>query len=157
MIIYTARFSKKKAIAIVLTIAIIVAGVILAMPNRDITAEETAHKVSGIKSAEDITKYIESLGYTVEGQLRQCTEVVIPNDFDLVYEEYNDIQKESGFDLSKHKGKKVTLYTYVITNYPDCNEEVLCDLLVHKSNIIGGNIYTLSLDGFMHGLKALEG
>ena len=71
-------------------------------------------------------------------------------------EEYNRIQQSCGFDLTSYRGKKVTLYTYTVTNYPG-QADVRCDLLVHRNKVIGGNLYTTAIDGFMHGLKPAEG
>lgn len=150
MIIYTAKFSKKKAVAILCAIAVIIAAIILASPNK----EEQPAFAPGIKAEteEDVKVYIESLGYETSGDCA-CKEVVIPREFDEVYESYNEVQKECGFDLSGYKGRRATLYTYSLKGYPGCDEEVMCDVLVCKGQVIGGNVYTLRLDGFMHGLK----
>ncbi len=150
MIIYTAKFSKKKAVAILCAIAVIIAAIILASPG----SEERAAFSGGIRAenAEEVKTYIESLGYETTGEATN-KEVVIPREFDEVYENYNEIQKECGFDLSGYKGSRATLYTYSLSGYPGCDEEVLCDVLVCKGRVVGGNVYTLRLDGFMHGLK----
>ena len=156
MMIYTVKFSKKKAIAILLAMAIIVAAVILAAGQKESgTAQPTASIVK-IKSEADCLSYIASLGYTAEAVPVEQKEVTIPVQFDEVYEEYNRLQQSCGFDLTSYRGKKVTLYTYAVTNYPG-QPDVRCDLLVHRSKIIGGNVYTTAIDGFMHGLKPAEG
>lgn len=41
-------------------------------------------------------------------------EVIIPQDFNSVYEKYNEIQKKSVFDLSNYAGKPAKRYTYSI-------------------------------------------
>ena len=84
-------------------------------------------------------------------------EVVIPQVFDDVYENYNAMQLRCGFDLSEYKGRQVELYTYSLSEYPGFDGEVMCDLLVLGGKVIGGNIYTAALDGFMHGLRAYQG
>ncbi|MEA4920373.1 MAG: DUF4830 domain-containing protein [Clostridiaceae bacterium] len=155
MIIYTAKFSKKKAVAILIAMAIIIAAIILMTPERG-EGQTAFSSVAGIKDTEDMVAYIESLGYKAESEPQQEKEVTIPESFDLVYEQYNELQKKCGFDLSQYQGKKVTLYTYGLTEYPGA-ENVLCDLLVYRDRIIGGNIYTVALDGFMCGLTPQEG
>lgn len=150
MIIYTAKFSKKKAVAILCAIAIVIAAIILATPEKE--GQEAFARGIRAENGEDVKLYINSLGYEAEGE-ESCKDVVIPREFDEVYENYNNMQKECGFDLSGYKGRKATLYTYHLSGYPNCDEDVLCDVLVCKGQVIGGNIYTLRLDGFMHGLK----
>ncbi len=150
MNIYTFKLSKKKALSIVALIVIILAAIILAVPSGDAHDRpvETANPVT-VKNDGDKEAFLNSLGYTVEHS--QQLEVTIPEVFDEVYEMYNEIQKQAGFDLSEYKGKQATLCTYRVTNYPD-DREVMIDLLVYNEEIIGGAVYTSSIDGFMHGL-----
>ena len=154
MMIYTVKFSKKKAVAILISIAIVIAAIILAMPTEE-PAQTTAAAVK-VRTGDDCIAYLESLGYTAESVPIEEKEVTIPETCDAVYEEYNALQLACGFDLREYKGKAATLYTYAITNYPN-EPDVRCDLLVRKDRVIGGNVYTTALDGFMHGLKPAEG
>ena len=55
----------------------------------------------------------------------------------------------------KDAGKKVELTTLHVTNWPD-GEEVLADVLVYKKKVIGGAVYTASVDGFMQGLIPMD-
>ena len=148
MFIFTTRFSKRKALAILLIAAIVIAAVILLFPTKG-----GGDVVKGIKTEEDRVAYIAGLGYTITDDPSVSKEVTIPESFDEVYENYNALQKECGFDLSGYQGRRVMLYTYCITGY-DGYDKVMLDLLVYKDKIIGGSIYTQSVDGFMHGLKA---
>lgn len=156
MMIYTVKFSKKKAIAILLSLAIIIATIILAVPKAEAEPVQTTAAAIKVRSEADCLNYIASLGYTAEGSPVEQKEVTIPRTFDAVYEEYNRIQQSCGFDLTAYRGRKVTLYTYAVTNYPN-QPDVRCDLLVHRGKVIGGNLYTTAIDGFMHGLKPAEG
>ena len=149
MNIYTFKFSKKLAVGIILALAVIIALIILLVPGRKTVS---ASSIKEINDKEDIVAYITSLGYSVNGDIWESREVVIPRVFDKVYTKYNDMQKDCGFDLSKYKGKTVALHTFGIKDY-DGNEGVLCDLLVYKKKIIGGAVYTADINGFMHGLK----
>ena len=78
-------------------------------------------------------------------------EINIPSQFNKVYEKYNDIQKENGLDLEKYKGKSCTKYTYKVLNYKNEKIEVRANLLVLDGKVIGGDICSVDLDGFMHG------
>ena len=83
-------------------------------------------------------------------------EVLIPDEFDEVFERYNKIQKEAGMDLSPYHGKRVKCWTYRVLNIPD-QGEVMANLYVYKNKIIGGDISSARLDGFMHGLVPYRG
>ena len=80
-------------------------------------------------------------------------EVLIPGKFDQIYESYNDIQKGQGFDISRYRGETVTKYTYLVKNYPGEPEGVAANLLVHQGRIIGADLCSLELGGFLKGVE----
>ncbi len=151
MNIYTFKLSKKLIITVALSILLLIALIILIIPKGDRRATSAA-AIKGMSNKEDLTDYLESLGYEISETVWKSRQVVVPRDFDKVYTEYNEMQKKCGFDLTDYKGKEITLHTFAITNYKDVSD-VLCDLMVYKDSIIGGAIYTADVSGFMHGLK----
>lgn len=100
--------------------------------------------------------YLKSFGWEVSDEPVEIVEVVIPEKFGEVYSRYNKLQREQGFDLEKYKGKLVKRYTYAVNNYPNEPEYVRANMLVINGQIIGGDICSLKLDGFMHGFKKQE-
>ena len=84
------------------------------------------------------------------GEEESIKDTIIPNEFDNVYTSYNNIQLTLGFDLSNYKGKTVKLYTIKINNYPENSEYVYASVLVYEGTIIGGDIHSTELSGFMH-------
>ena len=94
----------------------------------------------------DIPAFLSSLDYEFSGNYTKKT-FTVPNEFDMVYNNYNEIQKEAGYDLSLYKGKECVMYTYEIYNHPfgKCN----ANIIVYKGEIIGGDISSVNLDGFM--------
>ncbi len=88
----------------------------------------------------------------MDPQPLRSQQVVIPSQFDQTYEQYNELQKECGFDLEPYQGKTLSLYTYRATNYPG-QQDVMIDLLIDKDRAAGGAVYSAALDGFMHGLR----
>lgn len=108
----------------------------------------------------DRTNYAKSLGYTVSPDSESVRNIVIPAVFGNVYENYNTLQKECGFDLSLYKGEDAVQYTYTISNYTDDSgntlDNIIINLIVCDGKIIGGDICSAELDGFMTGLKAKE-
>ena len=85
------------------------------------------------------------MGYTdVEKEPFEVVDVKIPENFGKVYERYNELQKEGGYDLSLYKGKKCKRYTY---NIPSLNARA--NILVYNGNIIGGDISGITIDSIM--------
>ncbi|MBR5528614.1 MAG: DUF4830 domain-containing protein [Clostridia bacterium] len=107
----------------------------------------------GIKQAEDRLSFIHSFGIEVNAEPIERFATKIPSDFDSVYEEYNNIQKAQGLDLSKYKGKKVTRYTYEVTNYPKDSggvpAQVYLNLIIYKDRVIGGDMSSPDGGGFV--------
>ena len=113
-------------------------------------AEAKVEKVAA-KTNEQRISVLETFGWEVEGEEDEIVEVKIPQEFDDVFEKYNEIQKQQGCDLSKYAGKRCKRYTYVIENYPGQAEGVRANILVYKNKVIGGDVCSVELDGFMHG------
>ena len=95
--------------------------------------------------------FLSDLGLEVDESTLSQTDIMIPSDFSDVYQNYNLLQIEAGYDLSEYKGKKVTKYTYQVTNYND--EHVNVNMLCYSGKVIGGDISSTALDGFMLPLK----
>ncbi len=159
MIIFTAKITGKKILGGVLALALVVcAGVAIShdMSRGDtvLTLDEQvieAEKVK-LKTNEDRVSLLEGYGWTVDRDPIESMEVRIPEAFDGVYDEYNNIQKKQGMDLMEYKGKRVTRYTYRITNHPSEEENVVANIIVYKNKLIGGDVSSCELGGFMHGL-----
>lgn len=152
MNIYTFKLTKKHIVGAILAVAALVALLILFLPGRE--AQETGMTVT-IKEPSDCAQYLHQLGYETDYTTAETKTVQIPKTFDAVYETYNRMQKECGFDLQKYAGKRVELNTFHVNNWPS-DEEVLADVLVYKRKVIGGAIYTASVDGFMQGLVPMD-
>ena len=80
-------------------------------------------------------------------------ELIIPEQFDETYSQYLELQASQGFDLTDYCGKRVKRYTYEITNYPTGESGIQAGLLVYKSTVIGGDVLSAQLGGFIHGLE----
>lgn len=68
-------------------------------------------------------------------------------------EDYLALQQEAGFDLKDDLGQTVRRYTFSVLNYPSGETEVLADLLVRDGQVVGGDIRSASLTGFIRSLK----
>lgn len=112
---------------------------------------EISRSASG--SAE-IVRFLSAYGWEVDETSAQTRDVQIPSPFDSVYEQYNALQRAQGFDLSPYRGRKVTVTSYGVLNYPGYEENgdaIKATVMVYKDKIIGGDIASVEFGGFMHG------
>lgn len=100
--------------------------------------------------------FLASYGWTLADDPLSVGEVVIPAHFDEVYSAYNDIQLAQGFDLQPYASKTVERWVYSVTNYPGYidNDCIHATLLIYKDRVIGGDICSVEINGFMHGFSA---
>ena len=106
----------------------------------------------GVKTNEERMEYLAGYGWQVNETPLATQELVIPDEFDESYAEYLALQTEQGFDLEKYAGKRVKRYTYEITNYPTGEGGVQVNLLIYRNTVVGGEVLSAELDGFLHGL-----
>ncbi len=97
--------------------------------------------------------YLADCGWEADPATEQAQQILIPDHFTAVYEKYNQLQRQQGFDLSKYAGRNCVLYTYSVVNYPDKEQTVIADLYVYKNQVIGGDVHSTNLNGFMIGLR----
>ena len=112
---------------------------------------------STVYSEEGSTNYqrisfLESIKCKVQEEIVSKKDIVIPDEFSNVYENYNKLQISAGFDLVPFKGSKATVYTYKVTKYKDI-KDAYANLIVCNGKIIGGDIFTTDLNGQMLPLK----
>lgn len=91
--------------------------------------------------------YINSYGWDVGITHTDVREVRVPLEFDEVYEKYNEIQREQGFDLRKYRACTVKKYTYAIENASSDSVPICANLLVYEGKIIAADISSSEADG----------
>lgn len=97
---------------------------------------------------EERLAYIHSLGWELTGEeLRE--EVSLPDRFTGVYVDYLALQREAGFDLMPYAGRTLVRCSRQVSNYPGTNDVVFLDLLICDEHIVGGDLRSTALDGFM--------
>lgn len=102
-------------------------------------------------------EFLQSYGWEVEENCIEMESLQIPKVFDDVYNNYNELQKIAGLDLSKYKGQNAVRYTYIVKNFPQkTSEPVRANVLYVGGEPIAGDVMTVSLDGFMYSLAYLE-
>ena len=106
----------------------------------------------GVRSNEDRIDYLSAYGWQVAEEPIATQELLIPEEMDDSYTEYLALQSSPGFDLHKYAGKRVKRYTYEVLNYPTGESGVQANLLICKNTVVGGEVLSPQLDGFLHGL-----
>ena len=109
--------------------------------------------VSGM-THDDRVAFLQTYGWTVRDDPVEVADVMIPLQFGDVYTHYNAIQLAQGFDLQPFAGRSVKKWVYAVTDYPGYSQSevfVRATLLVCQGQIIGGDVCSVELNGFMHG------
>ncbi|MBQ7700121.1 MAG: DUF4830 domain-containing protein [Clostridia bacterium] len=155
MFVWSVKASTLKFIAVLLVSAAAIGALAVFMPKYELKAAAASTTKTSLKvSGEDgIKEFLSACGWEVS-ELMDKAEVTVPAEFDPVYESYNTLQKKQEFDLSKYKKKTVERYTYKVDNYPEYSGVVLADVIVYKNKIIGGDICSADVNGFIHGFSA---
>ena len=154
MFIWTTRLSRGRIVAGVAAAVLICSCVLTGVGALRTQGAEASATVSGngIRTNGDRIAYLASYGWEVSPDPVSVEELQIPEEFDDTYTQYLDLQTEQGFDLAKYRGKRVKRYTYAITNYPTGERGVQAGLLLYRNTVIGGDVLSNALGGFIHGL-----
>ncbi len=153
MFMLTFKFNRKTAVFIVIMIALVLVGIIL-LAGAHHAAAAGAEPVYTVKNEKSRVAYLRQYGWEVASPAVSESEVLIPRSFSDVFESYNELQKQQGFDLSDYCGLEVELYTYQVLNY---GENVVAQLYVLSGSVIGADVHSTQLDGFMTGVRTADG
>lgn len=161
MFVCSMKFSKRKTAAF--CALVIGAAAVFGILHGSFASAPRETAVNGVvfdskvKDNDSRVEYLKGFGWEVETEPESIEEIVIPQEFNQVFERYNQVQKLQGFDLEKQKGKRVKRYTYVVTNYPGETQTVRANLLICKERVVGGDICSLRAEnGFLHGFALAE-
>ncbi len=159
MIIYTAKLDRRRLIAGglgALALVCVLTGLLLTLPGRSAAVGGTVSP-KGVKTAQDRLAYLGSYGWLVKEEPLAVEEIAIPREMGPEYADYLALQSQQGFDLGRYAGKTVTRYTYEILNYPTGEAGVQASLLLYKHTVVGADVLSPALDGFIHGLQMPQG
>lgn len=161
MYVVSVKSSKLKAvISVVVLIAFLLLGIFYVAGRKHDTAEKQNKLIDlRAETAQERIAFLSQFGWSVEEEPADVKETVIPESFDDVYERYNELQKEQGFDLTPYCGTRVKQWSYRVLNYPgneSNSEQIRANLLVCNGVVIGGDISSTALDGFMQPFDSLE-
>lgn len=152
MFVYSIKKRQIKLIAVIAFVIMLIV-VLIVLSKNTIEASKTAALNINAATSEERIAYLAQFGWSVQEEPIEVCEVIIPAEFNDTYAQYNEIQKEQGFDLSLYCEKRVKRWTYKVTNYTgyenaDC---IRATMLVYDGKVIGGDVCSIELNGFMHG------
>ncbi|MCR5653381.1 MAG: DUF4830 domain-containing protein [Ruminococcus sp.] len=113
------------------------------------TADEVGRFFTEAADTDAQLRFLNQFGIKADKSTKKHDKVTIPADFGEVYEEYNELQKETGLDLSPFRGTEVSRVVYKLRN-----KEKYVTLLIFKAHVIGGH---LSTGVYGDGYEALNG
>ena len=152
MMVMTARVNFKKIILALAAAAALILALILLLGGND-----TTQTAAPAPSANDgRVKFLTDFGWDVASNPVESGQVRIPEQASPVYDRYNALQKEQGYDLTAYAGKNVMRYVYKVNNYPGATEPVYATLLVYKNQVIGGDITDTAAKGKIRGFRMPE-
>lgn len=152
MFVYSIKSKQiKAAFLVTFTILTVICLFVLARESEETGKDANINLKASTQ--EERVNFISQFGWEIDEEPVEVCEVIIPAEFDETYTSYNEIQKSQGFDLTAYAGKRAKRWTYCIKNYEDYENQdfIRVNILVYDGIVIGGDVCSLELDGFMHG------
>ena len=148
----TLKLTPKKIFGIILLLVGLIVISVTFVANRTGEVQSVSASISA-KTDGERRAYLKKYGFELA---KECTqkEITIPEKWNDVYNDYNQIQKNQGFDLTDYKGGRATRETYGGRDDKGEGEYIVADMLVSGGVLIGGDICNPSAkDGFLIGFK----
>ncbi len=153
MLVMTAKVDKKKIAIIFAAVVVAIAALVMLLSGgRDASPTATTN----VSNNDARVEFLKGFGWDVTTSPVESSQVRIPEKSSEVFDRYNAMQKQQGYDLSQYAGKTVMRYVYKINNYPGAIEPVYATLLIYKNQIIGGDVTNTAAKGHIHGFKKPE-
>ncbi len=152
MFIVSLKANKKRLLIILCCIFALLLTLFIVFKGEAPVVNDGAINLKASNESERLT-FLSQFGWDVDPDPVKVEEVIIPTEFNEVYEKYNQLQISQNFDLTAYAGKCVKKWTYAVKNYPDYPEEsgfVQANMLVLDGVVIGGDVSSIEENGFMN-------
>ena len=136
--------SRKQGVLVVLVVGMVLGWMVLQTGRGPFDG-------SRVRDSADCGQFLLELGWETDLSRAESKETVLPEEFNDVYGRYNDLQKQQGCDLYPYRGKVVTVYTLPVVGY-EAQGTVYATVLVHEGKVIGGDVHSGELGGWMGSL-----
>lgn len=115
---------------------------------------DSSPSAQNIKNEKEARSYVEELGWVVEETPLGVQTLLVPEVLDESYEGYIQLQVSQGFTtLEEVTGEQVTQYRFRVLNHPTGEEGVQVNILCYENTVIGGEVLSPQVGGFLHGLS----
>lgn len=86
---------------------------------------------------DDHLSFLRSIGCEDAAAPMAVEEVLLPDEADDAFTRYNALQQEVGFDLSDYHGKRIKVWSYLVT----CGDRpTVAHLYVYRDRLVGGDL-----------------
>ena len=138
------KLTKTRAVALLLMLGVMLAAAVVLCSTGDML------DVSQLNGRE---KYLASYGCVIDPASETERTVLLPKKFEGTVRDYADMQTDQGYDFAFYSGLECRQFTYEVTNYDGCDGTVYAVLYVKGTRVIGGDIHSAEINGFMHGIR----
>ncbi len=134
--------SRKAAALAALALLLVVLCAVIGIERKEkippyATSDEAGRFFTEVSDSDSIDGFLSQFDLSAEEKPLLKDKVSVPSEFDSVYEKYNELQKKSGFDLSRFKGAEVNR---LVLKEKGADERIT--LLIYKGHVIGAHIST---------------
>ncbi len=151
MFIISLKSDRKKLVVILCCILAVAFILFMAFRGDKAVIDDGGINLKASNESERIA-FLSQFGWDVDTDPVKVEEVIIPTEFNEVYEKYNQLQLTQNFDLTDYAGKSVKKWTYSVKNYPGYAAEsglIQVNMLVLDGVVIGGDVSNIEQNGFM--------
>ncbi len=146
MFVVSVKTGKRRMILALAAVLVILTAALAA--GKLLGGAQAAQSLPAGETNEQRLAFLLGYGWEADTEAVEVREITIPDVFDDVYLKYNEVQKAQGMDLERYRGKTCRQWIYNVTNYP-AQGTVRASLLVLDGKIIGGDLSSTELDGFL--------
>lgn len=154
MMIFTAKFTRKKAaLAVILAGLVVGLVIVLAGLPGETSPSDPGGNAGQISDNSGRVAFLEAYGWQVESEPVETLQLLLPEQLEGAWAAYSDLQQRQGFDLSPYCGKRVERFTYTVTNYPGISQGVQANLYLCEDTVVAGDIFCTGENGFQTTLE----
>ena len=148
MFIVTAKVPRRRSLLPILLAAVLAVVVSLCLRAGRAGADDKSPELRA-ETNESRVKYLESLGWEVDGEPIEVLRLTLPEELVEPYRSYNELQLKQGFDLTPLLGETLDRCTYAVKNYPGRTGGCQADLYLSDGFIVAGDIVCTGANGFI--------
>lgn len=154
MMIFTAKFTRKKAALMVIVAGLLVGlAIVLAGLSGESSPSDPSSTAGQVSDNSARVAFLEAYGWQVESEPVETLQLLLPEQLDGAWAAYSDLQQRQGFDLLPYCGKRVERFTYTVTNYPGISQGVQANLYLCEDTVVAGDIFCTGENGFQTTLE----